>query len=70
MNVEELTALLDRLRHEPHETEWLKFLEVLNDTQQNTKIHNLMAELVRKGKIENWGSRAKPAWHTAKKLGM
>ena len=25
MNEQELTALLDRLRHEPHETEWLEF---------------------------------------------
>jgi len=25
MNTQELTALLDRLRAEPHETEWLEF---------------------------------------------
>ena len=25
MNAQELTALLDRLRREPHETEWLEF---------------------------------------------
>ena len=35
--------LLDRLCREPHET---------------AKIHNLMAELAKKGKIENRGRRA------------
>lgn len=45
-----------------------KLPEVMSEKQKNMKSHNLMAELVRKGKIENRGSRAKPAWHTAKKL--
>jgi hypothetical protein len=31
MNAQELTALLDRLRREPHETEWLEFKESLPD---------------------------------------
>ena len=42
MNAQELTTLLDRLCREPHET---------------AKIHNLMAELAKKGKIENRGRR-------------
>ena len=42
-----------------------KLPEVMSEKQKSMKIHNLMAELVRKGKIENRGSRAKPAWHAA-----
>jgi hypothetical protein len=34
------------------------------------KIHNLMTELARKGKIGNRGSRGAPAWHTLDKLGV
>ena len=47
-----------------------KLPEVMSEKQKNMKIHNLMAELVRKGKIENWGSRAQPAWYTTKKPGI
>lgn len=36
---------------------------ILNEKQKKTKIHNLVAELAKKGKIENRGSRAQPAWH-------
>ncbi len=46
-----------------------KLPEVLNEKQKKMKIHNLMAELARKSKIENRGSRAKPAWHTVNKPG-
>lgn len=42
-----------------------KLPEVLNVQQRKAKIHNLMAELARNGKIENRGTRGKPAWHTA-----
>jgi ATP-dependent DNA helicase RecG len=41
-----------------------KLPEVLSESQKKAKIHNLMAELSRKGRIENRGSRGKPAWHT------
>lgn len=41
-----------------------KLPEVLNEKQKKAKIHNLMAELARKGKIKNRGSRGHPAWHT------
>lgn len=41
-----------------------KLPEVLSEDQKKAKIHNLMAELTRKGRIENRGSRGKPAWHT------
>jgi len=41
-----------------------KLPEVLNDKQKKAKIHNLMAELARKGRIRNCGSRGQPAWHT------
>ena len=41
-----------------------KLPEVLTENQKKAKIHNLMAELSRKGRIENRGSRAQPAWHT------
>jgi ATP-dependent DNA helicase RecG len=44
-----------------------KLPEILNDKQKKAKIHNLMAELVRKRKIENRGSRGHPAWHTVDK---
>ena len=130
MNAQELTALLDRLRREPHETEWLEFKEnhcdpqvlgeylsalanaaclagkprgylvfgvrdqsheVVGTTfdphavkakgnqdllmwlamglQPNVgfEVHLLMAELARKGRIENRGSRGHPAWHTVDK---
>jgi ATP-dependent DNA helicase RecG len=40
-----------------------KLPEVLNEQQRKAKIHNLMAELARKGKIANRGSRGHPAWH-------
>jgi ATP-dependent DNA helicase RecG len=40
-----------------------KLPEILNEKQKKAKIHNLMAELAKKGKIENRGSRAQPAWH-------
>ncbi len=41
-----------------------KLPEVLNVKQKQAKVHNLMAELARKGRIENRGSREHPAWHT------
>lgn len=41
-----------------------KLPEVLNEKQKKAKVHNLMAELARKGRIENRGSRGHPAWHT------
>lgn len=44
-----------------------KLPEVLSETQKRAKIHNLMAELARKRKIENRGSRGHPAWHTVDK---
>ncbi|MBE3037337.1 MAG: putative DNA binding domain-containing protein [Chloroflexi bacterium] len=47
-----------------------KLPEVLSEKQKKMKIHNLMTELVRKGRIENRGSRAKSAWHTMKKPGI
>ena len=42
-----------------------KLPEILNEKQKKAKIHNLMTELAKKGKIQNRGSRAQPAWHTA-----
>jgi ATP-dependent DNA helicase RecG len=44
-----------------------KLPEVLNEKQKKAKVHNLMAELARKGRIENRGSRGHPAWHTVDK---
>jgi len=44
-----------------------KLPEVLNAKQKKAKIHNLMAELARKDRIENRGSRGQPAWHTVGK---
>ena len=41
-----------------------KLPEVLSESQKKAKIHNLMAELSRSGRIENRGSRGQPAWHT------
>ncbi len=41
-----------------------KLPEVLNESQKRAKIHNLLAELSRKGRIENRGSRARSSWHT------
>lgn len=41
-----------------------KLPEVLSASQKKAKIHNLMAELSRSGRIENRGSRGRPAWHT------
>ena len=40
-----------------------KLPEVLSDKQKKAKIHNLMTELSRKGRIENRGSRARSAWY-------
>ena len=39
-----------------------KLPEVLNDEQRRTKIHNLLNELVREGKIVNRGNKSQPAW--------
>lgn len=44
-----------------------KLPEVLDEKQKKAKIHNLMAELARKGRIENRGSRGHPAWHMVDK---
>ena len=40
-----------------------KLPQILSAKQKKAKIHNLMAELAKTGKIENRGSRAQPAWH-------
>lgn len=42
-----------------------KLPEVLDEKQKRSKIHNLMAELARNGRIENRGSRGHPAWHVS-----
>lgn len=47
-----------------------KLPEVLEDKQKKAKIHNLMTELASKGKIENRGSRGRPAWHTVNQTGV
>lgn len=47
-----------------------KLPEVLNEKQKKAKVHNLMAELARKGRIENRGSRGHPAWHTVEEPGV
>jgi ATP-dependent DNA helicase RecG len=47
-----------------------KLPEVLNEKQKKAKIHNLMAELARKGRIVNRGSRGHPAWHTVDTPGV
>lgn len=47
-----------------------KLPEVLSDKQKREKIHNLLSELVRKGKIENRGSRGQSAWHVVGKTGV
>jgi ATP-dependent DNA helicase RecG len=44
-----------------------KLPEVLNEDQKKAKIHNLIAELSRNGRIENKGSRGNPAWHIKEK---
>ena len=45
-----------------------KLPEVLTTKQKKAKIHNLMAELVSKNKIENRGSKANPAWYAMNSL--
>jgi hypothetical protein len=78
MNAQELTALLERIRREPHETEWLEFKENYYEPQvlgeYLSALANAaclagkpMAELTRKGRIENRGSRGYPAWYTVDK---
>ena len=47
-----------------------KLPEILNEKQKKTKIHNLVAELAKRGKIENRGSRAQPAWHVVDSSGF
>lgn len=47
-----------------------KLPEILNEKQKKTKIHNLLAELAKKGTIENRGSRAQPAWHVVEPTGF
>ena len=44
-----------------------KLPEILSEKQKKAKIHNLMAELTRKDRIENRGSRGHPDWHTVDK---
>ncbi len=44
-----------------------KLPEVLDEKQKKAKIHNLMANLARQGRIENRGSRGHPAWYTVDK---
>lgn len=43
-----------------------KLPEVLTESQKKSKIHNLLAELVREGKIRNTGTRPKPRWQIVK----
>jgi len=45
-----------------------KLPEMLTTKQKKAKIHNLMAELVSKNKIENRGSKANPAWYAMNSL--
>lgn len=45
-----------------------KLPEVMSGKQKKVKIHNLIAELARKEKIKNQGSRTKPAWYTTQKV--
>lgn len=45
-----------------------KLPEIMSAKQKKIKIHNLIAELARKEKIKNQGSRTKPAWYTAQKV--
>ncbi len=47
-----------------------KLPEVLNEKQRKAKIHNLMTELAKKGRIQNRGSRGHPAWHTVDRPGV
>ncbi|MEN6357683.1 MAG: RNA-binding domain-containing protein [Armatimonadota bacterium] len=43
-----------------------KLPEVLTESQKKSKIHNLLAELAREGKIYNTGTRPKPRWQIVK----
>lgn len=56
MSERERIALIDRLRALPRETEWL------TEQQKLRRVNNLLMELRRTRKIENRGSRGKPAW--------
>jgi hypothetical protein len=40
-----------------------KLPDRLTDQQKRRKVHNLLQELRRAGKIDNRGTRAKPAWY-------
>lgn len=40
-----------------------KLPEVLNEKQKKEKVHTLLYDLSKQRKIENRGSRARPAWH-------
>ncbi|MBM4118070.1 transcriptional regulator, partial [bacterium] len=46
-----------------------KLPDRLTPEQKRHRIHNLMQELRRAGKIDNLGSRGQPAWHALKELG-
>jgi hypothetical protein len=52
VNPRERIALIDRLRQEPDESEWIEFKEN----------HNLLQELRRSGSIANQGTRSHPEW--------
>lgn len=56
-------------RQEVDATLLKKLPEVLTETQKKAKIHNLLAELARGGKIRNTGSRSKPQWQAVGSLG-
>ena len=53
MNTADLTALLDRLRAEPRESEWLEF--------KANRVHNLLVSLSGK-RIPNAGTRQDSGW--------
>jgi ATP-dependent DNA helicase RecG len=42
-----------------------KLPDRMTQTQKERKVHNLLQELRRAGRIENRGSRNQPAWHLA-----
>lgn len=44
-----------------------KLPEVMTQRQRKARIHNLLTELVRLGRIQNRGTRGQPAWHTVDK---
>jgi len=45
-----------------------KLPDILTDTQKSTKIHNILAQLSRRGEICNMGSRRYPQWFIASNI--